>query len=151
MGHTIGHADDFLFGSVGMPWKESSRMSVREEFVVLATVEGANVRELCRRFGVSPRAGYKWIARYRESGREGLADRSRRPRGSPGATSVGMGELIVSLRRQHPAWGGRKLKRRLEDLQHAEVPAASTITGILRREQLLDGPGADVSKAVQRF
>lgn len=134
-----------------MPWKESSRMSVREEFVVLATVAGANVRELCRRFGVSPKAGYKWLARYRESGREGLADRSRRPRGSPSVTSAGMVELIVSLRRKHPAWGGRKLKRRLEDLQHAAVPAASTITGILRRQKLLNGPGTDVSKAVERF
>ncbi len=133
-----------------MPWKESSRMSTREEFVVLASVEGANVRELCRRFGVSPRSGYKWIARYREEGPEGLSDQSRRPRDSPGATSPEMVKLIVALRRKHPAWGGRKLKRRLEDLGHVSVPAASTITGILRRENLLDGPGAGVS-AVLRF
>jgi len=40
---------------------------------------------------------------------------------------------ILSLRDQHPAWGGRKLKRRLEDLGVEHVPAASTITEILRR------------------
>ena len=37
---------------------------------------------------------------------------------------------ILSLRDQHPAWGGRKLKRRLEDLGVEHVPAASTITEI---------------------
>lgn len=31
-----------------MPWKEVSIMCAREEFVVLASQEGANVRELCR-------------------------------------------------------------------------------------------------------
>ena len=67
-----------------MAWKVTSQMSVREEFAALATIEGANVRELCRRFGVSPKTGYKWISRYRELGLEGLSDQSRRPRSSPG-------------------------------------------------------------------
>ena len=129
-----------------MAWKVTSQMSVREEFAALATVEGAHVRELCRRFGVSPKTGYKWISRYRELGLEGLADQSRRPRSSPGSTAAEMVALIAELRRKHPAWGGRKLKRRLEDLQHTEVPAASTITAILRREGLMTGPGAGVSQ-----
>lgn len=134
-----------------MVWKVSCAMSVREEFVTLSVVEGANVRELCRRFGVSPKTGYKWLARFRAGGMAGLADRSRRPAVSPGETSAEMVGLIVALRAKHPAWGGRKLKRRLEDLQHAGVPVASTITGILRREGLLNGPGAGESKAIQRF
>ena len=133
-----------------MAWKVTSQMSVREEFAALATIEGANVRELCRRFGVSPKTGYKWISRYRELGLEGLSDQSRRPRSSPGSTAAEMVALIAELRRKHPAWGGRKLKRRLEDLQHTEVPAASTITAILRREGLMTGPRAGVSP-LQRF
>ena len=48
-----------------MPWKDVSLMSLRLEFVNLAAVEGANVRELCRRYGVSPKTAYKWIARFR--------------------------------------------------------------------------------------
>jgi len=36
-----------------MAWKEVSSMSQREEFIVLASIKGANVSELCRRFGVS--------------------------------------------------------------------------------------------------
>jgi len=39
-----------------MPWREVTRMSLREEFVKLAMQAGANRRELCRRFGIAPTA-----------------------------------------------------------------------------------------------
>ncbi|MGE0753280.1 MAG: helix-turn-helix domain-containing protein, partial [Variibacter sp.] len=47
-----------------MPWREVSVMDRRREFVRLALVEGANRRELCRRFGISAAVGYKWLARH---------------------------------------------------------------------------------------
>jgi transposase InsO family protein len=62
-----------------------------------------------------------------------------------------MSELVLSLRREHPAWGARKLKRRLQNLGHEGVPAASTITAILRRGGLLEEPRTGESKAVKRF
>jgi hypothetical protein len=36
-----------------MPWRAVSVMDERREFVRLAMMEGANRRELCRRFGIS--------------------------------------------------------------------------------------------------
>jgi transposase-like protein len=42
-----------------MPWNEVSAMSLRTDFVHLALAEGANIRELCRRFSVSPKVAYK--------------------------------------------------------------------------------------------
>jgi transposase-like protein len=65
-----------------MPWREVSVMDQRREFVRLAMQEGVNRRELCRRFGISPDIGYKWLARQ-QAGDAELADRSRRPHGSP--------------------------------------------------------------------
>ncbi|MDR2238978.1 MAG: IS481 family transposase, partial [Zoogloeaceae bacterium] len=41
-----------------MPWQEVSKMQLRKEFVLLAMQEGANMRQLCRRFGISPTTGY---------------------------------------------------------------------------------------------
>ena len=35
-----------------MPWREVSAMDERREFVRLALHDGANRRELCRRFGI---------------------------------------------------------------------------------------------------
>ena len=72
-----------------MPWREVSIMDQRREFVRLAMQEGANRRELCRRFGISPDVAYKWIRRW-TTGDEELADRSRRPHGSPGRSEAMM-------------------------------------------------------------
>ena len=70
-----------------MPWREVSVMEQRREFVRLAMQAEANRRELCRRFGISPEVGYKWIARW-ASGDKELADRSRRPHGGQRARRV---------------------------------------------------------------
>lgn len=61
-----------------MPWREMSVMDHRREFIGLAMQDGVSRRELCRRFGISPDVGYKWLARW-AAGDQELADRSRRP------------------------------------------------------------------------
>ena len=112
-------------------------MSQRYEFVVLAEQAGFTLKELCRRFGISRKTGYKWLGRYREGGVAALQDRSRRPKRSPGRVAPELAAEVVALRVTHPVWGGRKLRRRLQDLGHAAVPSASTCTEILRRADLL--------------
>ncbi len=99
-----------------MPWKEVSIMSSRKEFVSLAKQEGANIRALCRQFGISPKTGYKLINRYTALGDAGLLDRSRQPKTSPRRTSTTLETAVLTLRDQHPAWGGRKLAARLQAL-----------------------------------
>lgn len=134
-----------------MPWNEVSVMDQREEFVMLALADGSNVRALCRRYGVSPTTGYTWLARYEAEGRDGLADRSRQPHSSPGRTASTVEARVLALREEHPAWGGRKLRRRLQQLDEPAVPSASTITGILRRHGRLNADDAAKHRAVQRF
>ena len=134
-----------------MAWKEVSSMSQREEFVVLASVEGANLSELCRRFGVSRKTGYKWLARYVANGVVGLADQSRRPLKPSGQTNPELEQRVLTLRREHPAWVGRKLRRRLLDMKEIEVPVASTITEILRRHGQLNERDGAGKPNIQRF
>lgn len=134
-----------------MPWKEVSTMSLRLDFVQLASQPDANVRELCRRFQVSPKTAYKWLARFRLQGEQGLTDRSRRPARSPDRTPNEMEQRILALRNQHPAWGGRKLRARLLALKVTDVPAASTITAILHRHGLIDPEQADAHRPYCRF
>ncbi len=133
-----------------MPWNEVSTVSLRLEFVTLAAAEGANVRQLCRRYGVSPQTAYKWIDRFRQGGAAALADRPRRPTSSPRRCTAPIEAEVLRLRDEHPAWGGRKLRRRLRDTGHADVPAASTITAVLRRHGRL-GPAAAPAAAFVRF
>ncbi len=134
-----------------MPWKERSAVSLRLELVTLASAEGANVRRLCRRFGVSPKTAYKWIGRYEQEGAAGLDDRSRRPHRSPERTSREVERSVLRVRRRHPAWGGRKIRGRLLLDGHAELPSASTITEILRRHDCLDPQESIKRQALKRF
>ena len=115
-----------------MPFREVSAMAEKEEFVSLARAPDANIRALCRRFGISPTNGYKWLARFEAEGRVGLAERSRAPLNQPARTCAAIEAAALNIRRAHPAWGGRKIAARLKAMGLA-APAPSTVTEILRR------------------
>jgi transposase InsO family protein len=134
-----------------MPWQEVSIMSLRKEFVLLASREGANLRALCRQFGISAKTGYKLLKRYQGEGEAGLEDRSRRPTSSPRRTPPEIEAAVVAVRDLHPAWGGRKLRARLDALGRTDLPSPSTITAILRRHDRLDVAKSVPPAAWQRF
>jgi transposase InsO family protein len=133
-----------------MPLREKRIMELRHEFVRLATQEGANVRALCRRYGISPTTGYRYLARWRAEGVGGLADRSRRPHTSPRTTAPEREAIVLAKRDQEPTWGGRKLHHALAREGMVQPPAPSTITAILRRHDRL-APPRRPSHAWQRF
>jgi transposase InsO family protein len=134
-----------------MPWKESTPMSERKAFVRQALEADANVSTLCREYGISRKTGYKWLARYRREGLPGLQDRSRRPHNSPKQTAPEVEQVILAARQRHPSWGGRKLKRWLENRGYGAIPAPSTITEILRRHGQLDPEESDKHRPFKRF
>jgi transposase InsO family protein len=134
-----------------MPWKVKTLMSQRREFVRLAQAEGINFSQLCKRFAISRKTGYKWLKRFGTIGDEGLADRSRRPHNSPHRTAQKIEQEVCKLRDRHPTWGGRKLNSRLKALGHQTAPAPSTITEILRRHQQLDPQESEKHQAWRRF
>src|SRR4029453_15799755 len=133
-----------------MPWKEASVISLRKEFVELA-INGSNISRLCESFGISRKTGYKWIDRYSVKGEAALGDRSRRPGRSPGQVNKEMEQAVVKIRQEHPVWGGRKIKKRLQNLGYRNVPAASTITSILQRNGYMDRLEREKHIAFERF
>ena len=134
-----------------MTWKVTDAMSEKREFVELAGRDGANVSELCRRFGISRKTGYKWLHRVRAEGLTGLHERSRRPVRMPVKTVDAMERLVLDVREQHPVWGGRKIRARLEALGHTGLPAASTITAILHRHGRITAAASRDRQPYQRF
>ena len=114
-------------------------MDQRVEFVALARAAGANRRELCRRFGISAKTGYKWLERAAREGEGWLADRSRRPHASPWRTEAELEAAVLRVRDRHPAWGARKIRRCLED-EGVMAPAASTVHAILVRHGCVSPP-----------
>ena len=69
-----------------MPWEQSSPMDQKTQFVSEYLRDTISFTELCDRYGISRKTGYKWIDRYQAEGPAGLADRSRRPHSSPDET-----------------------------------------------------------------
>lgn len=133
-----------------MPWRTVSVMSLRKEFVTLSQSKVVSFSELCRRFDISRKTGYKWLKRYRKQGKAGLRDRSRRPQTIARRICAVTEEQIISLRKK-TGWGARKIRRRLQDLGVVSVPACSTITTILHRHGLIDPDGPGGRKDWQRF
>ena len=103
-------------------------MSLRSEFVLFASQDGANIRALCRRFGISPATGYKWLHRWTEEGITGLVDRSRAPHHSPARTDDSIIDLLRMAHTRHDRWGARKIKRWLEDNGQSFRPSAPCTT-----------------------
>jgi len=116
-----------------MPWKETSPMHERQRFVVDAEYAACSFAELCRRYGISRKTGYKWLARYATQGPEALADRSHRPSSCPHATPPEMIQAILTLRR-YWNWGAPKLQELLlAEWPRELIPSVSTIHRILDR------------------
>lgn len=142
-----------------MPWQDASLVELRHEFVLMATQDRANISRLADRFGISRPTAYKWIKRYEADGKEGLADRSRRPKTSPNRTPQAVEEIVCAAREEHPSWSGYKIRhlllRRIArgrcELTPDQVPAASTCQAICARHGLVNATDPEHQDAWQSF
>jgi transposase InsO family protein len=133
-----------------IPMPFQGKEASREEACRLALVEGANRRQLCRRFGISAKTLYRWLPRYQAEGAAGLVDRSHRPQHSPGRTDEALEAAVLAVRHENPVWGGRKIAAALRR-QGLSPPAASTITTILQRNgEAMVAPGQKIWKRFER-
>src|SRR5712664_34273 len=71
---------------------------------VLEVLDGTPVTEVAQRFGVARQTVHRWVARYRESGLDGLADRSHAPQAHPWRVSAEIEAVICDLRTAHRSW-----------------------------------------------
>lgn len=132
MGETMTHFQ--APQEVPVPWRASSAMSFRLEFVLEALQGRTTFAELCARYGVSEKTGYKWRARFLAGGPDALQDRSHAPHTCPHRMPARLATLLCAERQAHPLWGARKLRPRLLAAHPAEDwPAPSTLTAALER------------------
>jgi transposase InsO family protein len=121
-----------------MPWLETAPMEQRERFIRDERLALYTMTELCDRYGVSRKTGYKWLERFDAGGRAGLGDRSRAPHQCPHRITDDVAQLICAARRHHPSWGPEKLLQWLAP-RHPGValPAISTAGDLLARRGLV--------------
>src|SRR3989442_10079442 len=124
-----------------MPWEERSLMDVRLRFVQDVHRPGWSVAEVCRRYQVSRKTGYKWLDRYAKVGPAGLVERSHRPYSCPHATPAVVVEQILALQHRY-RWGARKVRWLLAQRMPLDlVPTVATVHRILERHGRTDFKG----------
>ena len=104
---------------------------------VLEVVDGIPVTEVAQRFGVARQTVHRWVARYRESGLDGLADRSHATKAHPWQLAAEVEAVICDLRAAHRGWGPRRLVFELERRGHPGV-SRSTVYRVLVRHHLIE-------------
>lgn len=121
-----------------MPWSETNCMEQRARFVLEALQKRFSMSELCERYGVSRKTGYKWIQRYHREGVSGCNSRARIPQSHPNATDPRIVARVVKWRRKYPSWGARTLRGFLVDeYPNTAWPCPSTIGEIFKRYELV--------------
>lgn len=140
-----------------MPFTEQSIMSQRLEFCILASKPESNLSDLCRRFNITRRTGYKWLKRFLEEGMLGLEDKSKRPDNFPNQVATYIDQYVVALRKNDPEWGAKKLHKIISNhkdqgmYQYPRVPCKTTITKILKRNCLVPSNRSKQSEGFERF
>ena len=122
-----------------MPWKATYVMDERLRFVAAAREKAEPFAELCRRYGISRKTGYKLLQRYEVEGPKALADRSRARQTHANAVPESMVRIILAKREAYPTWGPKKLRAALRrESPDTFWPASSTIGALLKQAGLVE-------------
>jgi transposase InsO family protein len=117
-----------------MPWKETTAMEQKIEFICEWRTGKYTITELCKNFGISRPTAYKLISRFENQGYEGLKKQSRKPFTHPNATNEDIVNGILKLKEKHPRWGAKKIRRLMfNEYSEDEIPSVVTVHNILRK------------------
>ena len=112
-------------------------MDERLQFIEECKSQEWSMAEVCRRFQISRKTGYKWLDRYESGGVDALKDGSHAPHSNPRQVLEEVEDAIVEARGKHPHWGPVKLLAWLDrTAPEIQWPAPSTIGEILHRHGL---------------
>ncbi len=121
-----------------MPWKESTTMEQKIEFICEWRTGKYTITELCRSFEISRPTAYKLIDRFENQGFEGLKEQSRAPGKHPNATKENIIESILKLKGKHKLWGAKKIQTLLfKEYTKEKIPSVVTVHNILKRNGLV--------------
>lgn len=134
-----------------MPWKEETIMSLKQEFIERALKKKESFSKLCNEFQITRKTGYRLLNQYQMEGLSGLSSRSKKPLSSPSKTSSATEDLLIATRIKYPTWGARKIIRYLNNQGITDLPVASTITEIFKRNHLISIEESLKRKKLIRF
>lgn len=131
-----------------MPWESKTVEELRKEFII-ASKTTSNFSSLCREFGITRKTGYKWIARAEET--NDLSDRSHARKNISNKTDKETENLILSVRKDNPTWGGKTIRQVLVNQGHEDLPCVKTCNNILKRNGCISEEESLKHKPFVRF
>jgi transposase InsO family protein len=115
-----------------MPWKETTTMEQKVEFICEWRTGKYSITELCKTFNISRPTAYKFIARFEKDGIEGLKGQSTAPKKHPNSTTDEVVKNIIQLKEKHKLWGAKKIRRLLFNVcPEKDIPSIVTVHNIL--------------------
>jgi transposase InsO family protein len=121
-----------------MPWKETTTMEQKIEFICEWRTGKYTITELCRNFEISRPTAYKLINRFEKEGFEGLKEQSKIPKTHPNTTKEIIVKGIIKIKEKHPRWGAKKIRILMfNDFTEKEIPSVVTVHNILRKHGLV--------------
>jgi transposase InsO family protein len=121
-----------------MPWKVTTTMEQKIEFICEWRTGKYTITELCKSFKISRPTAYKLISRLENQGFEGLKQNSRAPGKHPNATKENIIESILKLKKKYKLWGAKKIRELLfKEFTTQDVPSVVTVHNILKRNGLV--------------
>lgn len=123
-----------------MPWRDVKPMDEKILFIADHLREPGSFSQLCERYGISRKTGYKWVERYYSAGLEGLEERSRRPHTVAGEIPYVIRKAIMELRHHgRDPLGPKKIQALLSQrFPDQPTPSKTTIYNVLKREGMLE-------------
>jgi putative transposase len=120
-----------------MPWKEVAPIDEKVRFIADFSKKRFSFSELCDRYDISRKTGYKWVERYADDGPGALEDLPRKPYHFFNETDPDIVDALLDLRRKHTYWGAKKILKIVHG-RHSnwDLPCRSTVCDIFKRNGL---------------
>lgn len=120
-----------------MSWKAVKIKEEKIKFIADYLKREYYFNDLCNRYGISRKTGYKLINRFNTEGESAIEERSHCRHTHPNLTDFTIQEKLIALKHRYPKWGPLKLRQWLEINKAGQWPAASTIGEVLKRHGLV--------------
>lgn len=117
-----------------MPWKEADKMSLKRKFILESFNNPGSFTELCTKYGITTKTGYKWKERFLEGGFPALEEKSRKPTGNSNEVPEAVIVELIRIKNLHKHWGASKILQVYKNNHPGQyAPARSTVENILER------------------
>ena len=122
-----------------MAWKKESVMEQKTKFIEEAIAIQDSFQNICKKYNISRRVGYKYVQRFLKYGLNGLDEISRRPHSAPNQISEEIVCKIVNLKIKRPHWGAKKLHTIFSnEYPHTYLPSITSFDRILKKAGLTE-------------